>query len=141
MTELAINQQVIIIKDKRNPDDIEYSKYGKYMLDKCIARYEGEFPWAVKFYNGTEWTPGIYDWEEFISGELCNINDVPMKSIYTYIKEENDGIPSGIPFAYPVYKRRFACGRTKLWENEIEYKVIDCDMPLKVIPICKEKDI
>ena len=119
MSELTINQQVVITKDKRNPDDIEYSRYRKHMLNMCIARYEGEFPWAVRFHNGREWTPGIYDWEEFISGELCNINDVPMKSMYGV---KDDGVPNGAPFAYPVYKRRFACGRTKLWEHEIDFQ-------------------
>lgn len=114
--QLDINQPVLILRDKRDPLDIEPHQK-RYIVFK-IARYEGYFPWAIRFNNGKEWLPGIFDYEEFVSGEMVTINDVPMNTLYSTDKEDDK------PFAFPVYRHRFLLGKTKLWEHEIEFQII-----------------
>jgi len=117
--QLDIGQQIIIIRDKRDPIDIIEMRYGcRVDLRQKIGRYEGYFPWAVMYNNGKEWLPGIWSWEDYVSGEAVTQEDVPMNTLYPTILEE------GKYFALPVYRHRFIAGRTKLWEHEIDYQVI-----------------
>ena len=115
---MNLNQPVVITKDKRDPEDREGRN-----IETLTARYEGYFPWAVMFNNGKRWLPGIFDYEEYISGEMVTLDERQMRHLYpTIIRVE------GAPFALPVYRNRFVIGThfiIKVWEHEIEYQIIN----------------
>lgn len=123
LNDLNIGQPVLVLKDKRDSLDIKVDKDRRRTLG--FAHYEGYFPWAVMFHDEKGWQPGIFMYEDYISGELCTLEDVPMRDLFhTAIENGNQR------YALPVYRHRFIVGkynvrRTRLWEHEIDFQIIN----------------